>query len=295
MIQYCCMDISIVIVSWRVKDLLKKCLDSIYRENINLEFEVFVVDNNSGDGTKEMVAGDFPKVQLIANNENLGFARACNQAIRQSTGNYLLLLNPDTEIIDQAIAKTINYMQKYTKIGITGCKVLGRDGKIQPSVRSFPDLSSHLLILLKLHHFFKHSKALEKYYLKNFNYQASQQVDQVMGAFFMIRRNLLEKIGLLDDNFFIWYEEVDFCRRALNAGFTTSYFCEASVRHQKGQSFIQQTPLFLQLIFNRSMLRYFFKHRPKYEYLILLLLFPVSILLSFIVQIIHLKRQSHEY
>jgi GT2 family glycosyltransferase len=288
------MDVSIIIVSWRIRELLKNCLTSIYRETSNITFEVFVVDNASHDDTVAMVNHDFPEVHLIANQENIGFARACNQAIKQSTGNYILLLNPDTEISDNAIAKTFSFMQQKSDAGIAGCKILNSDGSLQPSVRRFPDLLSHIFILLKLHNFFPNFYPIRRYYMRDWPHNATQAVDQVMGAFFMIRRRVLKTIGLLDRNFYIWYEEVDLCKRALQAGWITYFFSSTSIRHQKGQSFKQQPSLKRQYIFNRSLLYYFFKHRTILEYLMLLALWPLSLLLALIVQLTGIKKSKKE-
>jgi GT2 family glycosyltransferase len=288
------MDVSIVIVSWRVKELVRNCLTSIFQHTHNLHFEVFVVDNNSGDGTDTMIRSQFPHVILIQNEENVGFARACNQAIKRSTGEYVLLLNPDTEIMDQAIVKTIQFMQQTSQAGIVGCAIINPDGSIQPSVRSFPNLSSHILILLKIHNFLPKLSAIRKYYRFDYPYTETHIVDQVEGAFFMIRRKVFQQIGLFDQHFYIWYEEVDFCRRAKNKGWLTYFYSGATVQHAKGQSFKQRKPFKLQLIFNRSLLYYFFKHRAKWEYVVLIILYPFSLLLAFLVQLFKIRKSHKE-
>jgi len=145
------MDLSIIIVSWRVRDLLEKCLKSIFEQTRDIEFEVFVVDNNSEDGSLEMVKSKFSHVQLIANKKNLGFAKANNQAIKQARGEYILLLNPDTEILNGALEKSLNFMRKNPKIGVLGCQILNSDGSLQPSVRRFPCFLDQVGILLKIH------------------------------------------------------------------------------------------------------------------------------------------------
>ncbi|MFH1456799.1 MAG: glycosyltransferase family 2 protein, partial [Patescibacteria group bacterium] len=146
------MDISIIIVNWKVKDLLEKCLRSIFEQTKNISFEVFVVDNNSGDGSVEMVREKFPQVALAASAENLGFAKGNNLAIKKSRGRYVLLLNPDTEILDNALEKMVRFMDAHPECGIGGCKLLNADLSLQPSVRAFPDFASQIFILLKIHH-----------------------------------------------------------------------------------------------------------------------------------------------
>jgi len=158
------MDVSIAIVSWNVKEQLKRCIQSIYDHTHNLNFEVFVVDNNSKDDTCGMIRNNNFNVNLIKNEQNYGFSYACNQAIKKSHGKYILLLNPDTEIKQDSIKKMVDYMQKQTDCGIAGCKIVNFDSTTQPSVRKFPDLKSHLLILLKIHNFVSNSKSISKYY-----------------------------------------------------------------------------------------------------------------------------------
>lgn len=279
------MDLSVIIVNWKVKDLLEKCLRSIFNETRDISFEVFVVDNNSGDGSAEMVREKFPQVNLMASPENLGFAKGNNLAIKKSQGKYILLLNPDTEILDNALGKMVKFMDAHPKCGIAGCKLLNPDLTLQPSVRAFPTLASQILILLKLHHLFPHSKAMYKYLVQDFDYEKVQEVDQVMGAFMMIRREVIGKIGLLDENFWIWFEEVDFCKNAKDADFKILYTPEAKIIHHFGQSFKQAMGIKKQKDFNRSLSHYFKKHGTKGEWLVIQILRPLSLFLAWLAQI----------
>lgn len=289
------MDVSVIIVSWKVRDLLRNCLQSIYKETKNLNFEVFVVDNNSGDGTSEMVLNEFSQVRLITNQKNLGFAKANNSAIKKSLGSTILLLNPDVKITDNAIKKSFDFLKSRNDIGIVGCKILNNDGSIQKSVRKFPDLVSHVIILLKLHNFINNFRSIKKYYMLDFPGNKTRQVDQVMGAFYMIRRELIDQIGLLDGHFFVWYEEVDYCKRAIQAGWKTFFYAETFIKHSKGQSFSRLKPMSKQFILNRSMLYYFYKHHSKFDYLVILLLYPVSIFLAGVVQMLSIKKRSNNF
>lgn len=284
------MDLSIVIVNWKVKDLLEKCLQSIFKETKNISFEVFVVDNNSEDGSIEMVREKFPQVNLTASMENLGFAKGNNLAIKKSRGRYVLLLNPDTEILENALEKIVRFMDEHLECGIAGCKLLNPDLSLQSSVRSFPDISSQIFILLKLHHLFPYSKAMYKYLAHNFDYEKTQEVDQVMGAFMMIRREVLDKIGLLDENFWIWFEEVDFCKRAKTVGWKILYTPEAKIIHHYGQSFKQAMGVKKQRDFNRSLSYYFKKNGAKGEWIAIQILRPLSLLLAYLVQIFKNKK-----
>lgn len=283
------MKLSIVIVSWKVKELLSECVESIYRETQNIDFEVFVVDNNSQDGTVEMLKQDFPQVNLIANKTNNGFARANNQAIDKARGEYVLLLNPDTKILDQALEKVVEYMDQTRDCGVCGCNLLNPDRSLQPSVRHFPKLIDQALVLLKLHNFLPNLSCFRRYLARDFDYAKTQKADQVMGAFMMIRRNLIDEIGSLDNGYWIWFEEVDFCRRTVDADFEVRYFADAQIIHHFGQSFKQKMSLEKQKIFNASMRRYFKKHHSKFAYLIIVALQPVSLVLAWLSQIIRKK------
>ena len=279
------MDLSIVIVNWKVKDLLEKCIQSIFEQTKDISFEVFVVDNNSGDGSAEMVREKFPQVDLTASPENLGFAKGNNLAIKKAQGKYVLLLNPDTEILDNALGKMVKFMDANPECGIAGCKLLNPDSSLQPSVRAFPDLTSQLFILLKIHHLLPHSKTMYKYLVQDFDYKKIQEVDQVMGAFMMIRREVIDKIGLLDEKFWIWFEEVDFCKRAKAAGFKILYTPETKIIHHFGQSFKQAMGVKKQKDFNRSLSYYFKKYGTKGEWALIQLLRPLSLLLAWLAQI----------
>jgi len=290
-LEYSHMDLSIIIVSWRVKDLLKDCLNSIYNKTENLDYEVFVVDNDSKDGTEEMIKQQFPKVNLIVNENNIGFAKANNQAIKISKGDYILLLNPDTKLVDNSIKKAYESMRINNQIGIIGCRMYNPDNTNQPSVRKFPTFFAMFLIMLKLHHLILNTKTMNDYLEKDFDYEKSQEVDQVMGAFFMINRKVIDSIGLLDQHYFIWFEEVDYCRRVKNSGFKIIYLSDCKIIHHYGQSFKQVLNVRKQEIFNRSLLYYFKKHHPFYQYLGLLLIYPFSLILAFFSQIFTFKKQ----
>ncbi len=273
------MDLSIIIVSWRVKELLFDCLKSLYQYIDGLAFEVIVIDNDSGDGTVEMIKENFPQVKLIASQINLGFAKANNLGLRYAVGRYLLFLNPDTKFLDNALLKCVRKMAGDQEIGVLGCKLLNRDLSVQPSVRRFPGLTDHLLMIFKLHHLFP----LKRYFALDFDYNYSQLVDQVMGAFFMVNRRALIKTGAWDANYYLLFEEVDLCRRMIDCGYKVFYFSGAAVVHYGGQSFNREIfNLKKQWIFSQSRLRYVLKHQGFYAYLLILLLTPVSLLLSII-------------
>ena len=279
-------DLSIVIVSWNVRDLLRQSLRSIYRETVRSNIEVFVVDNSSHDGSAAMVSVEFPQVRLISNTRNEGFAKANNQAIRQASGRYVLLLNPDTEILDNALDRCVSWMDANGKVGVMGCRLLNPDRTPQPSVRRFPSIVAMSLTLLKLHRIFPKAATLQKYLATDFDYNHTAEVDQVMGAFFMIRGSALNQIGLLDEGYFVWFEEVDYCARAKNNGWLTMYYSDAMIIHHYGQSFRQVLSLRKQIILNNSLLRYFSHHGSFMDRLLIYFLYVPSLVPSFIVSFI---------
>ena len=278
-------DLTIIIVGWKVKNYLKECLSSIYAENLKNSFEVIVVDNSSCDNTVEMVVEDFPQANIISNLRNRGFASACNQGIKQAQGRYVLLLNPDTIVLNNALDKIVDYMDKNTQAGIAGCQLLNGDDSVQPSVRRFPKFTDHLIMMFKLHHIIK----LKSYLMMDFDYQKEQEVDQVMGAFFMIRKEVIDKIGLLDKKYRAWFEEVDYCFRAKKAGFKVLYTPICQIIHFGGQSFARSFRIRSQWTFCKSRLRFIKKNRNWLSFIIVLLLTPFSLFFSLIYSIISPK------
>lgn len=280
--------ISIIIVSWNVSELLEKCLESIVKTSM-MPIEIFVIDNNSHDDTNKMM-NDFIKkksnsdtiITFIQNAENKGFAYANNQAFKKARGKYLLLLNPDTELMPGTLLEVIEYMKSNPSIGVTGCKHLNPDGTIQRSVRNFPTLLSQIFILLKIHHIFPNLFSLKKYFAKDFDYSVTQKVDQVAGSFFMISRMAFEKIGFFDEKFHIWFEEVDYCKRLANENLNIYYVADASIIHHGGSSFKQVVPFTKQKVFLSSLLRYFHKHHSSLSLHVIQFFYIPSLILSLI-------------
>ncbi len=286
------MDLSIIIVTWNVKGLLAGCLDSIYRHlpPQGITFEVWVVDNASVDNTVEMVRRDYPQVKLIANRDNLGFARANNQAIRRAAGRYIFLLNPDTKLIDGSLARLIKFADRQAEPCLVGPKLLYPDGSLQPSVRRFPRLLDQALILLKLHNFFPRCRPLRRYYMADFDYRTIAEVDQLMGAAILIPQKIFRRLGLLDERFWLLFEEVDFCQRVRAAGYKIYFNPQAAIIHYKGQSFKRRGTLLKQMNFNHNLFLYFKKHHPFYQLLILWFLQPFSLLLAALDQAFNFKK-----
>lgn len=285
-------DVSVVVLNWKVKDLLRRCLASVYRETKGVSFEVMVADNASNDGSVEMVMKEFPRAELTVHTRNLGFAAGNNPLIARAQGEFVILLNPDTELGDDALTAMTGYMREHPEVGVLGPRLIGGDGRLQPSVRRLPTLSSQLLIMLKLHHAFRRLPALRRYFADDMDYDAERDVEQVMGAAFMMRRTALEKVGLLDEGYFIWFEEVDLCKRMLDAGWKVRYFPGAVVRHLGGESFGQVFGPKKQRYFNASLRHYFRKHRGVGAWAAVCVLHPLSMALAWLAQWTSVKRTT---
>lgn len=227
--------ISIVIVSFNVERLLKECIESIYRETTESTFDIWVVDNHSHDSSVQMLKNHFPQVHLIENDRNVGFPKANNQAIVQNTSDYILLLNPDTIIQDRAIDKMVRFMDEYPDTGVSGCRVLNEDGSLQLACRrSVPTPKVAFYRLTGLSRLFPNSKTMARYNLTYLDPNAPHEVDAVSGAFLVIRKKVVDAIGMLDENFFIYGEDMDWCIRAKKAGWKVMYYPHAQIVHYKG-------------------------------------------------------------
>ena len=227
--------IAIIIISFNVEKLLKECIESIYRETESARFEIWVIDNNSRDNSVQMLKQSFPDIHLIENDENVGFTRANNQAVRQCRSDYVLLLNPDTLIQDGAIDRMAQFMDANPDVGVSGCRVLNEDGSLQLACRrSIPSPSVAFFRLTGLSRLFPKSKVMAKYNLTYLDPMQTHEVDAVSGAFLLIRRRAIEQIGLLDETFWIYGEDIDWCIRAKRAGWKVMYHPDAHILHYKG-------------------------------------------------------------
>ncbi len=227
--------ISIVIVSFNVEALLKECIESVYRETTEAAFDIWVVDNRSSDDSVSMVRQNFREVHLIENDQNVGFPKANNQAIIQCTSDYILLLNPDTVVRDHAIDKMVHFMDEHPDVGVSGCRVLNEDGSLQLACRrSIPTPRVAFYRLTGLSRLFPHSKTMARYNLTYLDPNKPHEVDAVSGAFLVIRKSVVDVIGVLDENFFIYGEDMDWCVRAKKAGWKVMYYPHAQIVHYKG-------------------------------------------------------------
>jgi len=254
-------DLSVIIVSWNVKALLERCLSSLMEcsKRGEIQCEIIVVDNASTDGSAEMVRQRFPGVRLIASDSNLGFTRANNVGAGHSSGRYILLLNPDTEVLGDALTTMVSYMDSHPDVGALGPKLRFPDGRIQPSRRRFPTLATAFLESTVLQQWFPRNRVLQRYYVHDRNDDEEQDVDWVIGACLLIRRQAWKQVGPLDERFFMYSEELDWCRRLKTAGWRLVYIPSATVMHYEGQSSSQVVPA-RHIYFQSSKVFYFRKH-----------------------------------
>ncbi len=260
-------DLAVIIVSWNVKDLLLANLASVFASKIpNHSFEVILVDNASHDGTIEAVRSAFPQVQLIANQHNLGFAKACNQGIEASHARHALLLNPDMRIEPDALALTIDYLDAHPEVAVMGAKLFNSHGKPMHHMRRFPTLLNQLAIIFKVHHLFP--RLLDRYHGKDLSLEHEQFVDSVRGSYFAINETALERLGMLDEKYFLWYEEVDYCRRAKHFGMKVAYVPSVVAHDAVGRSFAQHELKWKQEQVSKSMVVYFAHWHSGWELLL---------------------------
>ncbi len=272
------MKLSIVIVSWNIKKDLAVCLDSIRKSPPSGKFEIILIDNASSDGTVDFVEKNFPEVMVIANDSNRGFAAANNQGIRASQGQYILLLNPDTIIHENSLDILIQYMDENKDVGACGPKLLNEDRTIQPSARSFPTFRGALYRHTALRYFSIFKSAYKKWMMKDFDYKSEMDVDQLMGAALLIRKTVIDSVGAMDENFFMYYEEVDFCYRIKQAGWHIAFVPDAQIIHLGGQS-TGQIPVKKQIMAITSLIKFFRKHRGRGTTAIFNCIFKPAILL----------------
>jgi len=231
------MDLSVIIINWNTADMLRDCLQSTFAGLGTLHAEVIVVDNASTDGSAAMVRTLFPAVKLICNRDNRGFAAANNQALRAARGRYCLLLNSDTLVHGQVLPASIIYMDmdNHSHIGALGCRVLNRDGTIQPSTSQFPGLINLLLQTSGLDRF-QHVPALQRYRMPRWQRTTARDVETVSGCYLLVRRSVIDSVGLLDEAFFFFGEEVDWCQRIRRAGWTVRFAPVGDITHYGGGS-----------------------------------------------------------
>lgn len=260
------MDVSTVIVNWNTCDILRDCLASLYANTRDVEFEVIVIDNASSDGSVDMVKSEFPQVKIIANAENRGFAAANNQGIAATEGRYVLLLNSDTVVLDGAIDKVVAFADTYPKAGITGCRVLNEDKTLQLSCFMFPSVLNVFLLTTYLYKLFPKSKFFGRSRMTWWDGSDIREVDVVTGCFMLVRQEAIKQVGMMDEGFFMYWEETDWCYRFKQAGWKVMFTPDAQIIHIGGVSSKQVKPKMV-WHWRKSMLLFFKKHKSLLAYL----------------------------
>jgi len=267
-------DLSIIIVTYNSEDFIKNCLSSLFENVLDLDFEVIIVDNNSKDKTLDLIRENFgSKVKIIENQENVGFARGINQGIKIAEGEIILFLNPDTLIPPYSIKRLVEFLKERKEAGIVGCRTEDKIGQLKPSFGYFPRLFREFFWALGMRKVF--GRTIYPHFWNKKKFFLNQEVDWISGACFMTKKEVIEKIGLLDENFFMYFEDIDFCWRARKAGYKTFYLGEVMINHMLGRS--EKERAFLEI---QSLLVYFKKHLPRQIFLLMILITIRKILLK---------------
>ncbi|MCI0347852.1 MAG: glycosyltransferase family 2 protein [Acidobacteriales bacterium] len=252
-------DVSVVIVNWNTKNLLLQCIRSIRETTCNRSVEIIVVDNGSSDGSVEAVARTFPQVVLIANQANQGFAKANNAGIRASRGKFVCLVNSDVEVLNGCLDAMCDYMDANPQVGLLGPKILNKDLTLQPSCGELPSVRNLLMQAFMLDKLFPRVSFCRNRFMSDFDHQSLRNVETLSGCFFMARREALETVGLLDEQFFIYQEDVDWCKRFADAGWRVTFYPAASAIHYGGASSAAAPARFM-IEMERASLQYWRKH-----------------------------------
>lgn len=267
------MTLSVVIVNYNVKYYLEQCLESVRRASEGLQVEVFVVDNLSTDGSIAYLKERFPEVTFIENKENVGFARANNQAIRMSTGKYVLLLNPDTIVAEHTLSDFVHFMDEHPEAGGAGAYMLRTDGTFAlESRRGLPTPFVAFCKMSGLASFFPKSRVFGRYYVRYLDENEVGEIEIISGAYMFLRREALDKVGLLDEDFFMYGEDIDLSYRILKGGYR-NYFLPTRMLHYKGESTEKSSYRYV-YTFYQAMRLFFRKHYAHYSFLVSL---PINV------------------
>jgi len=290
-------DVSVIIVNWNTRDILRDCLWSVYKQTKEIDFKVIVVDNASSDGSAEMVKREFPQVRLIENTENRGFAAANNQGMTIAKGRYVLLLNPDTIVLDRAIEKTIAFADGQPEVAVVGCRVLNPDRTLQPTCFMYPSVLNMLLLTTYLSKLFPKSRFFGREQMTWWNRTNVREVDVVTGCFMLVRQEAIKQVGILDERFFMYGEETDWCYRFKEAGWRILFTQGAEIIHIGKASSNQMKPQMVWQL-KASILLFFKKHRGRFSYKLACLLVSLFFLLRFpywLIIAVLSKRMKYSY
>ena len=254
--------IEFIIVSWNAKDYLRDCLESIRNTTREIDTNTIVVDNNSSDGSIEMIRESYPWVTLVKNESNLGFAKANNIGISYANSDYICLVNSDVIIFPKAVESLYNFMESAPSIGMVGPKVYNSDRTTQYSCRKFPSIFRSYSLAFGLHRLFPKISIFTNEQMSNFSYDKTILVDSLSGCFLFVRSKAIKKVGLLDERFFMYSEDVDWCKRFWHRNWRVCFYPRAEILHHGGGSSINSPAKFVAEQ-NKAMLQYWRKHHNR--------------------------------
>jgi GT2 family glycosyltransferase len=263
-------DLSVIIINWNTRDLLCQCLEAVKTHADDLRLQIIVVDNHSSDRSPEMVEQDFPDVLLIKNKENKGYGRAGNQGLKAAKGKYVLILNSDVKVNPHCLNEMFRFMESHPDVGASSCRLTFPDGSLQHSCRKFPDFKTYLLMLLGIRFLFPRMKLFREYLMLDWDHSDIREVNQIMGSFLFLRRDVLNQVGGFDEQFWMYFEEVDLCLRIHKAGWKIMHDPHASAVHFLSKSSEQWGEIKKIKEYQKSLLKYFKKNKNPYEYAVLL-------------------------
>lgn len=282
------MDLTISIVNYNNRDFLINCLQSLYENKGKIRFDVFVVDNNSSDDSVKILTEKFPQVKLICNKSNVGFAKANNQVIKQSNARYILLLNPDTKVFDNTLKILVDFMDSNPGAGVLGCKIINPDGSLQLSTFGYPSIIKEFFNITGLDNIFPPNSFFRKFtgkYLSNmfqstlsryWNHNEIREVDSVLGACLLIRKEAINDAGLMDENFFMYNEEREWCYRIKKLGWKIYFNPNTNIIHYGNRTSADDLSKDLFVEYYRGIFYFFQKHYSKLELLILKWIFIIG-------------------
>ena len=277
-------DVSICIVSWNTSSLIKQCLQSIYKFTSGISFEVVIVDNGSTDGTIEMIQTDFPQCHLIKSSENLGFTKGNNLAVKNSSGRYILYLNPDTELISNSIYMMVKFLDENSDYGAVGPRLVFQDRNIQyVCARTFPTPKNQFNLLAMLDRIFTKSKFFSTVEMRYWDHKSNRDIDCLSGACILTRKEIVDMDGGFDENIFMYAEDVDFCYRILKSGWKIFYLADETIIHYAGSSSKKRDTTFFSTIMQRESNIYFLnKHFGKRK----AIAFILAVLLGSLIRVV---------
>lgn len=282
-------ELSVIIVTWNSGNEIGDCLSSVITAAGNIRFEIIVIDNNSSDSTTEFVKSAEEKnsspVKHIFNNDNKGFTIACNQGINNSAGNFILLLNPDTKIPENAITKLLLKLKSDAAAGAAAPQLLNIDGSVQHSCRRFPDYAGMFFEMTFLSKVFKRSKIFNRWKMGDFSHDSEADVEQPMGAALLIKSTTLKETGIFDEDFKMFFNDVDLCKRIYDKGYKIIFYPEAKFYHSKGVSIYKDRVRMIK-IWNSDCLKYFRKHNYNF---VLYYLLALSLQITGFLRILYYK------